>query len=299
MPVLRFLILAVAIAAGGFAAWLAVMREPSVEIVEVAAPVDALPQVLVAVRPLGLGVVAQEADFAWRDWPEHAVSPAFIRREAQPNAIAAFADQIVRSAMVAGEPIIPEKLSDQRAGFMASMLDSGKRAVAVRVTAESAVAGFVLPGDRVDLVHTFRRDSGGARSITLLTNIKVLAIDQRAGETRDGALLGKTATLELDPGQVERVVAAERSGALSLALRSAADFREEPGEPPAGVEAGVDAVMAAMPAAEVAGAGQPSPRAASTPGKPVEAADVEKAAAGPTSVRVRRGLAPIETVTLN
>jgi pilus assembly protein CpaB len=112
-------------------------------------------------------------------------------------------------------------------GFLSAILPSGKRAAAVRVTAQSTAGGFILPNDRVDVVHT-GASGDNTVSQTILRNIRVLAIDQTV-EERDGerVVVGKTATLELDPAQVEIITAAETSGTVSLALRSMADVGEE------------------------------------------------------------------------
>ena len=112
---------------------------------------------------------------------------------------------------------------------MSAILPSGKRAVAVRVTAQSTAGGFILPNDRVDLIHTVNQTSEGQTrfvSQTLLANIRVMAIDQTI-EEQDGerVVVGKTATLELSPSEVELVASAEKEGSLSLSLRSMADMK--------------------------------------------------------------------------
>ena len=119
------------------------------------------------------------------------------------------------------------------------MLPSGKRAVAVRITAENTAGGFILPDDRVDVLQTIaqqdkrRRPAEELHDRTILTNVTVLAIDQTLDETNKdekgkakSAAIGKTATLELDPRQAELLTAAEAAGTLSLALRSTADNAE-------------------------------------------------------------------------
>jgi len=120
------------------------------------------------------------------------------------------------------------------------MLPPGKRAVAVRITAENTAGGFILPNDRVDVLHTLGsldkpEGQKDYTTRTILSNITVLAIDQTLDERnkeRDekskakSAAVGKTATLELDPRQAELLIAAEAAGTLSLALRSTADNAE-------------------------------------------------------------------------
>jgi pilus assembly protein CpaB len=98
----------------------------------------------------------------------------------------------------------------------------------VRISAENTAGGFILPGDRVDVILTVAQEGGDAASSnvsrTILTSVKVMAIDQTVGEEEgQPVVLGKTATLELLPAQAELVTSAQASGALSLALRSMAD----------------------------------------------------------------------------
>jgi hypothetical protein len=112
----------------------------------------------------------------------------------------------------------------------------------------------------------------------------------------DGALLGKTATLELEPTEVETVVAAERSGALSLSLRSAADFTDDPVSP---VDAGLKALAAAMLDAELAKRATPPAKGAPLLAKPAVVAAELPAPDENLLIRVRRGAADVQTVTLN
>jgi pilus assembly protein CpaB len=142
---------------------------------------------------------------------------------------------VVRSKMIAGEPIRDDKLGLSNPGLLSSMLPPGKRAVAVRVTAENTAGGFIMPTDRVDVLHTvgsLDKPEGQKdyTTHTILTNITVLAIDQTLDERSPDektkaklAAVGKTATLELTPRQAELLTAAEAAGTLSLALRSNAD----------------------------------------------------------------------------
>jgi pilus assembly protein CpaB len=105
------------------------------------------------------------------------------------------------------------------------------RAVAISTDSRGAntAGGFILPNDRVDVINTLRSEGGatGGSSETLLRNIRVLAIGQNIQE-RNGekVVIGETATLEVDPGQVETLIQAQKTGTLSLALRSLKDAGE-------------------------------------------------------------------------
>ena len=228
MKMFRVLVLVVALAAGGIAAWLALNMTPG----EAPAPtvVELAPQiqtqdVLVAAADIGMGQRLSAENVRWQRWPDEAIHEAYIQKQAKPEAIEELQGTIVRSQFIAGEPIREVKLARAESGFMSAILPSGTRAIAVRVSAQSTAGGFILPNDRVDVVQTFSQgETGGTVSRTILTNVEVLAIDQTV-EEQDGeaVVVGKTATLALDPAQVELITAAEATGQLSLALRSVAD----------------------------------------------------------------------------
>ena len=109
--------------------------------------------------------------------------------------------------MIAGEPIRREKLVKGQ-GFMSAILPAGMRAVAINIDSQGATSagGFILPGDRVDVIRTSRDASAGASSDnyvseTLLQNVKVLAVGPNIQEKNgQSVVVGSNATLELDPG---------------------------------------------------------------------------------------------------
>jgi pilus assembly protein CpaB len=117
---------------------------------------------------------------------------------------------------------------------MAAILPTGMRAISTEISPETGAGGFILPNDKVDVILT-KRERGADRSgsaeafnsETILTNIRVLAIDQTVGE-KDGqkVVVGKTTTLELKPEQAELLARARQSGTLSLALRSLVDANQ-------------------------------------------------------------------------
>jgi pilus assembly protein CpaB len=116
-------------------------------------------------------------------------------------------------------------------GFMAAILPSGMRAISTDITPETGAGGFILPNDRVDVILSRRdrdTDKGGSDTAeTILTNVRVLAIDQTV-EEKNGqrVVVGKTATLELTPSQAEQLAVSRQLGTLTLALRSLIDARE-------------------------------------------------------------------------
>jgi pilus assembly protein CpaB len=233
MKAARLVVLTVAIGAGGVAAMLAGRSNKPAE-VKTEAPKVTTVDILVAKSDIPMGQQLAPGDVQWQEWPASTASGNFIRKVDNPSAIEALAGQIARAPFVAGEPIRDAKLVNAKgAGFMAAILPSGMRAVSTQISPETGAGGFILPNDRVDVIVT-RRDpdkTGGNNdqtSETVLTNIRVLAIDQNI-EEKGGqkVVVGKTATLELTPGQAETLTLAQHLGSLSLALRSIVDAQRD------------------------------------------------------------------------
>lgn len=148
-----------------------------------------------------------------------------------PGAKADYIGAVVREPILAGEPVVARKIVRAGdSGYMAAYLEPGMRAMAVRVTVETAAGGFILPGDRVDVLLTREiKDAAAAGpprfiSATVMRNMKVLAIDQttRAAEDEQ-AVVGATATLAVSERDAEVLALAKSEGDLSLILRSYAD----------------------------------------------------------------------------
>jgi pilus assembly protein CpaB len=232
---LRIALIFVALVAAAGAAWLAYgnLRAPRPQVVETAPPEPTV-EILVAEADIGFGATVGENALGWRAWPEKFAHPDFIRREARPEAPTELVGALTRTRIVAGEPVKPGQLAEDGGGVLAAMLGAGERAVAVRISAENTAGGFVLPGDRVDVLLTRvvtlpdGRETGMAE--TLLRNVEVLAIDQTAGSTETDAVIGETATLRLTAAQAELIVGAEADGRLSLALRAVTDRDAAPPE---------------------------------------------------------------------
>ncbi|GAC1615996.1 MAG: Flp pilus assembly protein CpaB [Bradyrhizobium sp.] len=230
MKTARLVVLAIAISAGGVAAYLASGSEPKAPAPE---PVAQLPtvDVLVAKSDIGLGQPVGPDDVQWQTWPSATASSNFIRRPDRPDATAQIAGSVARSPFIAGEPIREPKLvKTNGSGFMAAVLPSGMRAVSTEISPETGAGGFILPNDRVDVILSKREKSTGGSdyvsSEVIMGNIRVLAIDQAPRE-KDGqnSVVGKTATLELKPTQAEALARPRQTGTISLALRSLVDAK--------------------------------------------------------------------------
>jgi pilus assembly protein CpaB len=232
MKAARLIVLGVALAAGGVAAILASGGSRQPEAPKAAPPPPlATVEVLVAKSNLDTGQVVGASDVGWQTWPA-ASAGSFIKKADRPDAINDFVGAIVRAPVAAGEPIRDSKVVLAKGGgFMAAVLPHGMRAISLDVAPDTGAGGFILPNDHVDVVLT-RRDKAAEKvtgvetyvSETILRNVRVLAIDQVIGE-KDGqkTVIGKTATIELDPHQAETLALSHQLGSLSLTLRSLLD----------------------------------------------------------------------------
>ncbi len=211
-----------------------------------AAPAPTGPQVLVATKPLPVGTILGPDSVRFQPWPKDLVDGAYYikgQANADPTKLQG---TVVRSDITAGQPVTQGAIvSPQDRGFLAAALTPGMRAVTVSVGGATAVAGFVFPGDRVDLVLTQEvQNSGGGgggnntdaqalrASETIIRNIRVLATDQRYDNQPTPE--GKTevhnftmVTLEATPKMAEKIAVAQKLGSLSLSLRPLADNTQE------------------------------------------------------------------------
>jgi len=233
MNTARIVVLAIAIGAGGIAAYLASGSDkgaaPAPTTVQQIPTVD----VLVAKDDIALGQTVAPENLQWQTWTDSSASSSFIRKKDRPEAVTQLAGSIARGPFIAGEPIREQKLVKANgSGFMAAILPSGMRAVSTEISAETGAGGFILPNDRVDVLLSKREkvQTGDGTpgelisSQVVLSNLRVLAIDQAPKEKEgQNAVLGKTATLEMSPQDVQILAKARLSGTLSLALRSIAD----------------------------------------------------------------------------
>ena len=231
MKAARLVVLGAALSAGLGAAYLTMGSKPE-PVVRALPPPPAVPSeaLLVAARDLTFGSVIADGDVRWQPWPKEQVPAGTITRSTQPTAIDSVKGAIVRSNFSTGEVLRADRLvKGNGSGFMAAVLPGGMRAVAIDLIdqGKSAAGGFILPNDRVDVIRTFHPDDAptSLASETILANIRVLAIGQSVQEKAgERTVIGGTATLEMLPEQAEKVVLAQRTGQLTLSLRSMADL---------------------------------------------------------------------------
>jgi len=198
-----------------------------------AAPVPVGPKVLVAKKALPVGTIIDADSFTFQPWPKELMQSAYYVEGQGDGDPKKLLGTVVRYAITAGQPVTRGSLvGPQDRGFLAAALGPGMRAITVPVNVSASVAGFVFPGDHVDMVLTQTVTGGGDGpplkvSETIIRNLRVLATDQRITEKNDD---GKTevktfsnVTLEVTPRIAEKISVAQSIGTLSLSLRSIAD----------------------------------------------------------------------------
>lgn len=190
-------------------------------------------KVLVAALDIPMGTRVTPDHLQWTKWPNEdgTLSENLIDDVSRPGAIEELNTAVARTAIYSGEPIIQRKLvlTGER-GQMSALLKPGMRAIATRISVDSAAGGFIKPGDRVDVVMTTQlrneiqaNGTGTTQyvSSTVFENVHVLAIDQIYGDGPEGSatVVGSTALLELSQDDSEALIEAQSTGDLSLLLR--------------------------------------------------------------------------------
>ncbi len=231
----RAIVIAIALIIVGFT--LMSLRDYFVQepVVEVQAPV--VQRILVAKRNLPSGsFIKTMEDLDWQAVPENANKPESgdkvegaineYQYEGSVN-IDEFNGAVVRRSIRAGEPLIPSMvMKSGEGGFLSAVLEPGKRAVSISVNPISGNAGFVSPGDKVDLLITYHIKLGSGadpESIvteTFIRNVRVLAVDQSLDNPENKAILAKTITVEVVPAEAEKISVAAEIGKISVALVS-------------------------------------------------------------------------------
>ena len=150
----RLVVLGVALAAAGGAGYLAMNMQPQQQIIQSeaapAAPQIEVDQVLVAGDEISVGDVL-DAQMRWQDWPKGAITEGFIKISEKPSAMEDLKGSVARVVILPGEPIRDVKLVGKDQSLMSSILPSGKRAIAVEITADTSAGGFILPNDYVEV----------------------------------------------------------------------------------------------------------------------------------------------------
>lgn len=180
--------------------------------------------VVVAKSPLRFGSPLTSQVLREVQWPGEAIPE---------NAFSTIADltkgdkRVVLASMETNEPIVSTKITGPgQKATLSALIEEGMKAVTVRVNDVDGVAGFILPGDRVDVLMTRNADNSGTTDV-VLQNIKVLGIDQLADARAEKPTVAKAVTLEVDTISAQKLALASSAGNLSLLLRRAGDVAEE------------------------------------------------------------------------
>src|SRR5687768_11894223 len=195
------------------------------------------PKIMVARKALPVGTIIDQESLSFQAWPQELVQNAYYQEGAPESDMTKLLGTVVRNPITAGQPVTQGSLvGPNDRGFLAAALGPGMRAVTVPVSTTSGVAGFVFPGDRVDVILTQDVAGGGDGpalkvSETIVRNLRVLATDQRIdSKDEEGKTVVKTfsmVTVEATPRLAEKVAVAQSLGTLSLSLRSIADNTAE------------------------------------------------------------------------
>ena len=239
-------------------------------IIQTQAPAPPMARVLVAKVNLAVGDRLSADNMAWQPWPAATLNAAYITDSVTPliggvGAAAAVSKasttvkdlatgggpkmqavvgDIVREPIYAGEPITDLKIvASGDSSYMAVRLPQGMRAVGIPVNVETSAGGFVQPGDRVDIFssHADNQKGGSGQIVTqnVLSNVLVLAVDQKTESGKAGAaIIGTTLTIEVPEAMVPVIARARAQGGIYMSLRSYADIGGPNAAPTGGVNGG-------------------------------------------------------------
>jgi pilus assembly protein CpaB len=184
-------------------------------------------QVLVATKDMPAGTLIQANSLVFRAWPAAGIDDASHVVEGK-GTLEEFQGAVLRAGIRSGEPALRGNMIKRgESGFLAAVLKPGMRAVTVSVNENTGVSGFIFPGDMVDLVlsHVVNlSDSAGTMrphnvSETVMHDLRVIAVDQRASDQEQVPVVARGVTLEATPEQAERLALIQRMGEVRLVLR--------------------------------------------------------------------------------
>ncbi len=209
----RFIIMfGIALLLAFFAAWVANLWIQG-------RPVGKTTPVVVAAVDIPYGVKIEEFQIKVIDWPNDSVPSSAYTSKDQ------VIDKVSRNDFYTDEPISEKRMLVHTAGStLSTLIDKEYRAIAIRVDDVVGVAGFILPGNNVDILATkMDKDLNQSVTQTKLQNIRVLAVDQDDSHEKDKPAIVRAVTLQLKPQEAEVMVQAMREGTIQLTLRNPND----------------------------------------------------------------------------
>jgi pilus assembly protein CpaB len=175
---------------------------------------DDMNKIVVAALDIPYGTKIEGAQIKLVEWPGGSEPKGAFTDPAEVEG------KISKRELLPGEPVLADRISEHIGGStLSAIVEPNKRAISVRVNDVVGVAGFLLPGNRVDVLAT-RKEKRRAITSTILENIKVLAVDQTASTDKDKPVVVRSVTLEMTPRETEQLVKAREEGTLQLTLRN-------------------------------------------------------------------------------
>ena len=178
--------------------------------------------IVIATGPLRFGTQITPDHLREVAWPEEAIPAGTFPSIAE---LTSAGKRIVLASIERNEPILRAKITGPgQKATLSAVIQDGMRAVTVRVNDVEGVAGFVLPGDHVDVLLTRESERKTGSNDVVLQNARVLAVDQVADDTTEKPTVVKAVTLEVDTVAAQKLALARSLGSLSLVLRRAGEF---------------------------------------------------------------------------
>lgn len=200
--------------------------QPATAAIDPNAP--ALVSVVVAAQDIPFGTTIEGHKLTTIMWPAEAAPPGTFSDFSTLLPTQGVDPRRAKRPIAQGELILANKVSDfGEKVTIVQTIDPNKRAMAIKVDATTAVGGFVTPGDMVDIVLT-QGARGSLRALTILQNIRIIGVDQKADELNETANVAKTVTVEVTPEEGQKLALAQKAGTLSLALRSLKNEEDKP-----------------------------------------------------------------------
>jgi pilus assembly protein CpaB len=204
--------------------WLAIQQQQGARVVPAEAVETAT--IVVAAGELGFGKALGPQDLREIPWPKATIPEGYYAKIAD---VTGAGRRVILFPLGPNEPVLNWKISGPDArGSLSAIVEPGLRAVAIRVNDVVGVAGFVLPGDRVDVLLTRNDDANSQVTDVLLQNVKVLAVNQLANEKANEPTVAKVATLEVTSTDAQKIALAQTVGSLTLSLRAAGSLDQAP-----------------------------------------------------------------------